>query len=340
MTSTCPEGHTSSASDYCDVCGSPIGGLSAGIAEAGRTSEPSGADQQGASVPVEPPVGQHQTCPNCSAINGLLDLFCEACGYDFTTGALPLGATPAPPTSTLDNDDSASATPGPGTAEPVNAAESPDEPDTSQGDVDAEPALGGEADVADSSAQASAAPVPVNQTPAAEEPMREAPAPTAEPVPTGVGAPSSERVRPTYVPPSRELGGDWVVEVWIDPLWYGGQAGDQPCPSPAVPEIVALHSTSVLVGRPSASRNVRPDVDCGSDTGVSRRHALLTSDGRRWWVEDLGSSNGTFVGGAAGPLPSDPIRGRVEIDADDRIYVGAWTRLVVRRAVAADLGHR
>jgi pSer/pThr/pTyr-binding forkhead associated (FHA) protein len=67
---------------------------------------------------------------------------------------------------------------------------------------------------------------------------------------------------------------------------------------------------------------------------VSRRHAQLTSDGTRWFVEDLGSSNGTFVGQASGPLPDEPISvgPRTELDDDDRLYVGAWTRVVVRRA--------
>jgi len=67
---------------------------------------------------------------------------------------------------------------------------------------------------------------------------------------------------------------------------------------------------------------------------VSRRHAQLSTDGTRWWVEDLGSSNGTFVGPASGPLPTDPLPTgqRRELAEDDRVYVGAWTRLVVRRA--------
>jgi len=75
-------------------------------------------------------------------------------------------------------------------------------------------------------------------------------------------------------------------------------------------------------------------VDIVGDTGVSRRHAQLTTDGMRWWVEDLQSANGTYLGAAGQPLPSDPIAAgtRVELPDDGRIYVGAWTRLVVRKA--------
>ena len=47
-------------------------------------------------------------------------------------------------------------------------------------------------------------------------------------------------------------------------------------------------------------RYLHADIDCGNDNGVSRRHAQLTTDGTRWFVEDLQSSNGTFVGDATG----------------------------------------
>ncbi len=68
---------------------------------------------------------------------------------------------------------------------------------------------------------------------------------------------------------------------------------------------------------------------------MSRRQAQLTTDGQRWWVEDLQSANGTYVGSgqrtAAERRRCRPASAS-ELDEDDRIYVGAWTRLVVRRA--------
>ncbi len=90
----------------------------------------------------------------------------------------------------------------------------------------------------------------------------------------------------------------------------------------------------MLVGRPSASRNIHPDIDC------SGRHRRQPPPGpadhrrQRWWVEDLQSSNGTYVGPASGPLPNAPVPPgqRRELDEDDRVYMGTWTRLVVRRA--------
>ena len=125
----------------------------------------------------------------------------------------------------------------------------------------------------------------------------------------------------------------WVAELWIDPDWYALQGSPDPLPSASLPDIIPLVQEQNLVGRMSVSRGVFPQIDCELDTGCSRRHAMLTTDWTRWWIEDLDSANGTFVGDAAGPLPSMPIpRGRVELRPDQRIYLGAWTRVVIRRA--------
>ena len=172
---------------------------------------------------ADPAAGQ--TCPNCGIANLPDALFCEACGYDFTTGTMPRTETPA------------------------------------AGDKGAAP----KADA---------------KTP------RESSAPS--------------------------LDDSWVAELWIDPQWYAEQESPDPLPSAGPPAVVPLRHTSLLVGRESHSRDIHPDIDCGADNGVSRRHAQLTTDGSRWWVEDLGSSNGTFVAGAVDPLPQDRDRRRRE----------------------------
>ena len=107
---------------------------------------------------------------------------------------------------------------------------------------------------------------------------------------------------------------------------------------PAGRRAAAQHQ-SILIGRASSSRNISPDIDLGSDTGISRRHAQLTTDGSRWWVEDLGSSNGTYVGGALDAVPTTPVAAgaKQEVRTDDRIYLGAWTRLVVRKAASGEV---
>jgi len=124
----------------------------------------------------------------------------------------------------------------------------------------------------------------------------------------------------------------WIAEVWVDPEWFRLQQSPDQLPSPGVPRVIGLRSNRVLIGRPSPGQPV-PDIDCVADSGVSRRQAQLISDGIRWFLEDLGSSNGTFVGQVDRPLPTQPIRGRVEVSPHDRIYVGSWTRIVIRPAL-------
>ena len=348
MSAVCPNGHTSEAEDYCDTCGSPIdasaqpaagggparapesgastsgvstsgvstpgvstpgvstpGVSTPGVSEAGAPSESlsgaasvitarslsgsasgstsgstsgsaSGAGVSGAAAAMGPgssldldvaepgePAGAQASpaaapaptgleCPNCHTANADGALFCEACGYDFTTGAMPRDASGA----------------------------------------------------AMSALEAASAAVR-----AAREAGASGATPESEPF-------------------------EWLAEVWVDPDWYQTQEAEDPCPSPGLPVIMPLRHRSVLLGRVSVSRNTHPEVDLSSDPGVSRRHAQLTTDGTRWFVEDLGSSNGTYVGQASGPLPEHPIAvgPKTELGDDDRLYVGAWTRVVVRRA--------
>ncbi|UUZ59164.1 FHA domain-containing protein [Nocardioides sp. B-3] len=138
---------------------------------------------------------------------------------------------------------------------------------------------------------------------------------------------------------SPALSTGWVAEVWIDPDWYADRGGTDQLPSPGLPDVVPLKNTSILIGRASKSRNITPDIDLSSDTGISRRHAQLTTDGSRWWVEDLGSSNGTYVGGAVDALPKTPVAAgqKQEVKTGDRIYLGARTRIVVRKAAPGEV---
>jgi len=243
MSAVCPAGHTSAAEDYCDVCGMPIDAAAAAPSPPPPTDSPTQAPS-GATGAVP--------CPNCETPNLPEALFCEACGYDFTTGSMPRPL--APP--------------------------------------DAPPDL----------------------------------------TPTDAVAPPSPIDAPPIAVPAGKF--DWVAEVWIDPAWYEAQESPDPMPSPGLPDVVPLRAESLLVGRTSRSRNIHPQIDCASDSGVSRRQAQLTTDGTRWWVEDLDSANGTFVAPASGALPEDPIPvgQKRELAPDDRVYLGAWTRIVIRQA--------
>ena len=256
---TCPNGHVSESADYCDTCGTPMGLFPALDASGPSGSSPPPVTPVAGSNPAEarfssPPrpsaTVTTQPCPSCDMANTADALFCEACGYDFTTGTMPRPTSP----------------------------------------TDLPNLIGGLAGA------------------------------------TGLDS------GPLSTAPALEV--EWVAEVWVDPDWYAEQDSDEPCPSPGLPVVVPLRAKSLLVGRRSKSRNIHPEIECASDVGVSRRQAQLTTDGQRWWVEDLQSSNGTYVGAASGPLPTEalPPGQRRELADDDRVYLGAWTRIVVRRA--------
>ena len=87
MTHPCPRGHRSTAADYCDECGAPIGG------PPGRDASPAMVAEGDAASGVAPaqssvgtPAASHETvgdpvfCPTCGApVSGR---FCESCGVD------------------------------------------------------------------------------------------------------------------------------------------------------------------------------------------------------------------------------------------------------------------
>jgi serine/threonine-protein kinase len=55
-----------------------------------------------------------------------------------------------------------------------------------------------------------------------------------------------------------------------------------------------------LIGRMDPNRNIRPEVDLSRydpAARVSRRHAKIIAQGSQFYLEDLGSANGTFVDG-------------------------------------------
>ena len=105
-TFTCPNGHASAAADYCDTCGVPI---PTGAAAPGAATSATPATPAALPDPVAP---DPQPCPNCGSPRGAAALFCEACGYDFTTGTMPRPAEAAP-VSALDLGTGSGSTPPP-----------------------------------------------------------------------------------------------------------------------------------------------------------------------------------------------------------------------------------
>jgi len=99
---TCPAGHDSASSDFCDVCGMRIGGSADASAAAPETagrrmpSAPSrpGESQLGPSQSAVPSAGgPPAACPRCGAASS--GRFCESCGFDFDTGQAAESSPPA-----------------------------------------------------------------------------------------------------------------------------------------------------------------------------------------------------------------------------------------------------
>jgi len=283
----CVDGHETKASDFCDVCGMPV------------------VEETPVAVPEEADV---LICPNCGAPRQNNSLFCESCGYDYTTGALPqqdlrteLGLPPTPPVKNTEQSDT-------------------------RADSEQTPAAGHAEQAGTEQARAA---TDAEQSPSSVE-SKQSPAAPTDSGPTSFPQPSSVPTGPVikHIP--------WVAEVWVDPQWYAFQESTDPMPPQGPPRIVPLKE-SALIGRHSASRNIHPDIDCDQDTGCSRRQAYLTSADGYWYINDLDSANGTFVAPATASLPDDPITSRIQITPDMRIYVGAWTRIVVRPAIEQEL---
>lgn len=79
-------------------------------------------------------------------------------------------------------------------------------------------------------------------------------------------------------------------------------------------------SNNIIFGRnPSFEQHV--DIDLVDDTYVSHVHARLSCENNQYWIEDLGTANGTWVNGIQ-------IAKKTRLKPDDKIQVG-WTIIEV-----------
>ncbi len=65
----------------------------------------------------------------------------------------------------------------------------------------------------------------------------------------------------------------------------------------------------ITIGRVDPHRGIRPEVDLSKfdpASRISRRHARITSRGSQFYIEDLGSANGTVVNGRTRLKPQEP----------------------------------
>ena len=85
-TVACPNGHQSADAEWCDTCGAKIGVVASQVPPSVPPASP------GAPASVSPAL-----CPHCSELNPADALFCEVCGFDFTTGQVPPAPAAAEP---------------------------------------------------------------------------------------------------------------------------------------------------------------------------------------------------------------------------------------------------
>ncbi len=96
---TCPAGHDSAATDFCDVCGMRIGAppaaasSSAGASSGGSPS--AGASSGRSSSAAAAPDSAAEPCPQCGRDRS--GRFCETCGFDFDSGQSQHRMTPGAP---------------------------------------------------------------------------------------------------------------------------------------------------------------------------------------------------------------------------------------------------
>ncbi|WP_232835490.1 FHA domain-containing protein [Actinocorallia populi] len=130
----------------------------------------------------------------------------------------------------------------------------------------------------------------------------------------------------------------WYVVISTDPEYHrrilaesGPDAGRLPAPQGRPGLSSPLTGGRVLLGRRSTLRGTVPDIDLAvptRDPAVSRTHAVLISRDGRWCLVDPGSANGTRLNAGSAPVA---VGAEIPLHEGDRIHVGAWTTLELRR---------
>lgn len=324
--STCPAGHESQASDYCDTCGLVIGGPPATAVAVSATKTTTVA-----AAGAAPRTG---ACPVCGA--GRDGRFCEECGYDFelaeampetvlTAGIGPAESEPpAPQSPYAQAPDLQSPDPQPSNQSAAAGAEPAGNEPAEQGlDLEAELARA-EAQASSETSETSGAAQP-NTEPFPFEPLPDLGGPAA-----GVGSAASG---------AASFGSELTLIVNADREYYDAQVerGDiieSEFPFPKYPAERRFSFTAgpgpVRIGRASSSRGLNPEIDLTGpplDPAVSHLHAQLLRHDEGWVVVDLGSANGTRLNDAAEPLEAET---EIPVKPGDRIHLGVWTTIVLQ----------
>lgn len=265
-------------------------------------------------------------CPQCGTDNLDGSEYCDECGYQLhaVLGAPPVA--PPPSAAPAASRHSGSLPPREAASYGVAPAVSGPTPVGAQGPTPGRQTTGGPyADFLPPPPNVPSVPmIPAPRPPAAPledvfavappSPQPSAPAPQPAPPPppstpptnavdrppqTGVPAPPPAKPSPTGVPRAKLV------------IQRGGTVGKE----------FILTETESNIGRWDADGGIFPDVDLDQDdpeAKVSRRHARIVCQDGQYVLEDLGSTNGTFVNRGRRLLPGN----RHPLNDGDEIIVG------------------
>jgi hypothetical protein len=305
----CPNGHQSTTDDWCEVCGMR---MTAQPYASSSSSSPASTPPTSLSPPgfdgAGQPTAAAELCPQCGTPREGVALFCEECRYNFRTHAVTIvpvaPVTQAPPPT---------AVPSPGPSFPPYPTYESQLSGPSAINRPAEPLPSESVTVTSGSGDYLIGPP---STPVAPR------------------TPAAEAQEP------RAKGTAWVAVIAADRAYFtammarSGPEGQSLYFPAFAPEIqLPLTGNQITIGRSRHSTGETPDIDLAQapeDPGVSHKHAVLVQepDGS-WSVVDQDSTNGTTVN-----LDEEPIRPYtpVPLDEGDRVHVGAWTTITLRRA--------
>ncbi|HEY9650104.1 MAG TPA: FHA domain-containing protein [Coleofasciculaceae cyanobacterium] len=232
------------------------------------------------------PLPATTSCPNCGATVQADASFCGQCGFNLNVSAPIVGGMPAPPQPLPDVPDLVPPDP---LIEPEPIGSIP-APDSSLPATVVNQPFGSEVETTN---PASAATVPPPDPTIASQPQPPQPI-SSSPVPPPVASPASSRTQ---------------LQVQSASLWHVQTNTKIELPS----NLSVIH-----MGKPNDQ--IPPDIDVSGYPNseiVSRVHADIRVEGDAFYIEDVGSSNGTYINHS--PLPKG---NRHRLRPGDRISLG------------------
>ncbi|MER6776516.1 MULTISPECIES: FHA domain-containing protein [unclassified Streptomyces] len=349
---TCPNGHQSASDDWCEVCGHRM------AAAAGAPAAPSYG--YGYPPSTGEPTAQAELCPQCRTPREAMAPFCEECRYNFLTRS----ATSYTPLSAPGTDagaaggNAAGAVPPPPPPAPQVPTSAPFSQDhfeyqgsrPSRVNRPAEPLQREDDWLLPPPAHEQHQPQALHQPQAPHQPqyvqqppppLREYQQPEYQQQPHDYQqAPQAQQQQSQHQQPfPPQSTGSWSATIGPDRSYFmammqrsGPEAAALNLPAYSPEQHLPLSGGQITIGRRRASTGESPDIDLSvppEDPGVSHQHAVLVQQpDLSWAVVDQNSTNGTTINGGEEPIqPYVP----VPLTDGDRVHVGAWTTITIRR---------